>query len=329
MPETRFCRACGAPFSAGGRYESDAPISPLAQTLPLAGEGRATDGLNADDQRPNAHGTSKVSRAEMDQILRRVQAEYAGLDEIPKAAQDSVETTAPQPTMRLAPELVATAPASNSSSMPAMPAAFASPSAQALQPASTARTRRLWPVAVVALLCVGLAGGVWALVHSRRASPTNAASASPSPTSDQLQLDSEKADEAEAAEAQAAPQQVVKPVPSPAIVASNMEHPRDTRAQQQQVNAPKVSEQSASVSPTPRATPTPAMTTNAAQIDADAFYFKGLNMVNGRDPKSLNDGELNAALNYFLRAQAGTHSAEAKRNAERLGKEFDRRRKKG
>jgi hypothetical protein len=51
-----------------------------------------------------------------------------------------------------------------------------------------------------------------------------------------------------------------------------------------------------------------------------------LNIVNGRDPKKLSDGELTAALNYFLRAQGGTHGAEARRYADRLGREYDRRR---
>jgi hypothetical protein len=53
----------------------------------------------------------------------------------------------------------------------------------------------------------------------------------------------------------------------------------------------------------------------------------GIKTVNGRDPKKLSDGELAAALNYFLRARGGTHDAEAARNAERLGREQDRRRK--
>jgi len=62
-----------------------------------------------------------------------------------------------------------------------------------------------------------------------------------------------------------------------------------------------------------------------AENDADAYYFRGLNLVNGRDPRNLSDGELAAALNYFLRAQGGSHSAEAKRAADRLGTEYDRR----
>ena len=319
VPEARFCRSCGVPLKTGSIHETDAPISPRAQTIPLAGEGRATDGLTADDSRPNASDTAKVGRAEIEQILRRVQAEYSRVDDGKKAAQDSAGTATPQTTMRLAPEPSTTAQVSDASSAPA-----ASLSAPALPSASTARTRRLWPVIAVALLCVGLVTGVWALIHSRRATSTPDAG-SASPASDEKQLDSEQTNEAEA---QAVPQPTVAAESSPAVTAKNMEHPRVTR-NEQQTSAPKVSEPSASNSPTPSVAPTPAPKTNVAQIDPDSYYFKGLNMVNGRDPKNLNDGELNAALNYFLRAQGGTHSAEARRYANRLGKEFDRRRKKG
>src|SRR5437868_13720473 len=103
VPEARFCRSCGVPLKTGSIHETDAPISPRAQTIPLTGEGRATDGLTADDPRPNASDTAKVGRAEIEQILRRVQAEYSSIDDGKKAAQDAVETAAPQ-TMRLAPE---------------------------------------------------------------------------------------------------------------------------------------------------------------------------------------------------------------------------------
>lgn len=320
MPEARFCRSCGAPLKAGGTHETDAPISPHAQTIPLAGEGRATNGLTPDDARPNASDTARVGRTEIEQILRRVQAEYASADDGKKPAQDSIETTAPpQTTVKLAPETVATPEVPGSLSAPATSLS----SAQAIQSARTARARRLWPVVTIALLCVALVAGAWALIRSRRANTTNAGSVPPIPVSDQKQLDSEKTDETEV---QAMPQQVAKPETSPAVVAKDMEHPRATR-NEQQVNAPKVSEPSASVSPTPSATPAPVPKTNAAQVDADTYYFKGLNMVNGREPKNLSDAELNAALSYFLHVQGGPHSAEARKYAERLGKEFDRRRK--
>ena len=72
VPEARFCRLCGAPLhlSANAR-ESDAPVSPLAQTIPLAGEGRATDGLNTDEARRASSDTSRVGRAEMEHLLKR------------------------------------------------------------------------------------------------------------------------------------------------------------------------------------------------------------------------------------------------------------------
>jgi hypothetical protein len=319
VPEARFCRSCGVPLKTGSIHETDAPVSPRAQTIPLTGEGRATDGLTTDDSRPNASDTAKVGRAEIEQILRRVQAEYSSVDDGKKAAQDAVETAAPQTTMRRAPELAAAAQVSDASSAPATSSSVPATSSSA----STARTRRLWPVIAVALLCIGLVTGVWALIHSRRAaSAPDAGSASPA-ASDEKQLDSEQTNEAEA---QPAPQPTVAAEPSPAVVAKSMEHPRVTR-NEQQTGAPKVSGPPASESPTPSVTPTPAPKTNVAQIAPDDYYFKGLNMVNGRDPKNLNDGELTAALNYFLRAQGGTHSAEARRYADRLGKEFDRRRK--
>src|SRR5436305_15351266 len=137
VPEARFCRSCGVPLKTGSIHETDAPISPRAQTIPLAGEGRATDGLTADDSRPNASDTAKVGRAEIEQILRRVQAEDSRGDDGKKATQDAVETTAPQTTKRLAPESGTTAQVSDASSAPA-----ASISAPALPSASTARTRR-------------------------------------------------------------------------------------------------------------------------------------------------------------------------------------------
>ncbi|HKR00581.1 MAG TPA: hypothetical protein VJT09_07900, partial [Pyrinomonadaceae bacterium] len=100
------------------------------------------------------------------------------------------------------------------------------------------------------------------------------------------------------------------------------ERPRDERAGQE------TAVPSASPTPLAQATPVPTPATNPPQADADAYYFKAMNIVNGRDPKKLSDGELAAALNYFLRAQSSPqHGAEARRYAERIGREYDRRRK--
>jgi hypothetical protein len=81
------------------------------------------------------------------------------------------------------------------------------------------------------------------------------------------------------------------------------------------------------VQPTPA--PTPATGDNAAQNDPDYYYNRGLNIVSGRDLKTLPRAELLQALEYFQRAQSsgGTHRAEASRYVQQLGREYDRRKK--
>jgi hypothetical protein len=61
----------------------------------------------------------------------------------------------------------------------------------------------------------------------------------------------------------------------------------------------------------------------------DAYYYLGSEYYSeARDVKSLSDGELRAALNYFTRATSGPHSAQASRHVQALGKEYDRRKRK-
>lgn len=63
--------------------------------------------------------------------------------------------------------------------------------------------------------------------------------------------------------------------------------------------------------------------------NADANYYLGLNLAEGRDPRALKRGELVAALSYFQRARRSRFSAEARRYEDSLGKEYDRRRASG
>jgi DNA-binding SARP family transcriptional activator len=60
--------------------------------------------------------------------------------------------------------------------------------------------------------------------------------------------------------------------------------------------------------------------------NADADYYLGLNLAEGRDPRALRRGELLAALNYFQRARRSRFSGEARRYEDALVKEYDRRR---
>ena len=442
VPEARFCRLCGAPLHVGtNSHGTDAPISPLAQTIPLAGEGRATDGLNPDEVHRNASDTSRVGRVEMENLLRRAArtpTSQTGDDDAGKSAQQTTTLVAEQ-----------SAPAPDSKLEPVM-----TPAEAVSQPPTNVRARRMWQILAVVLLCVALVAGALAFILSRRASSTDAAGSSPISISDQKQLVSEKLAEAEVLvasgefnravtvlraavkldgssaeahlrlgnalektgarteaideyraatesdpnnsvawralasaqveeklyndaadsyrrlidrtgengvddetrlayadalrlagrtdEARAAYQKISAAAPEPVaqaarrhlaelgpgIASANTERPRDggeTRAGQPATTPMIATAQTPAPTPLPSATPSAAG--NSAQADADSYYFKALNIVNGRSPASLSDGELTAALNYFLRAQGGTHSAEARRNADRLGREYDRRRK--
>lgn len=445
MPGARFCRSCGAPLMTGSAHDADAPVSPLAQTIPLTGEGRATDGLTSEEARRAAADTSRVGRAEMENLMRRTPPPILPDTQTNDGDGDK---SAPQTTTLAIDNFT---PASD----PALPASNTPPAASvSAPPVTTVRARRMWQVLAIVLLCVALVAGVLAFILSRRANSTDAGGSSPISISDQKQLVNEKLSEAEVllnsgefnraitilraavkldptsteahmrlgtalektgargeaieeygAAIESNPDDIAarraladaqfeeklynaaaenyrllietigdtsvddetrlayadalrlagqtddariayQKIPAtasdailqaarqhlaelgPATVANNGDRPRDVdnnRAGQQTGTTTEVATTTAS--PTPQASTTPVVVSQPAQIDADAYYFKAVSLVNGRDPKKLTDGELTAALNYFLRAQNGTHGAEARRNAERLGREYDRRRK--
>src|SRR5215210_7501139 len=76
--EARFCRRCGAQLKVKSAHNTDSPISPMAQTVPLADEGRTTDGLWTEESHELASGTSRIRRTEMEDLLRRVSREHDG-----------------------------------------------------------------------------------------------------------------------------------------------------------------------------------------------------------------------------------------------------------
>ena len=185
MPEARFCRLCGTPLHVGRAREGEAPVSPLAQTVPLTGEGRATDGLGPEDARRPAPSTSRVDRAEMEDLLRRAPAppEAGAQPDGDKtgAAKNGAETT------MLSAEGAAAG---------AVPAAEAAAGASE-EAAANRSSRRLWQAAAVALLGVALVAVVLAFVLSRRSGTTAEDGSSPISISDQQQLVNEKLAEAE------------------------------------------------------------------------------------------------------------------------------------
>ncbi|HKQ99796.1 MAG TPA: hypothetical protein VJT09_03935, partial [Pyrinomonadaceae bacterium] len=191
MPEARFCRLCGTPLKAGGSLDGEAPVSPLAQTIPLTGEGRPTDGLGQDDARRAPSDTSRVGRAEMENLLRR-----APVGQPKQIVDGDGEKSAPQ-TTTLAAEQAATVEGPVAEVSPGAVATVAAAEPTGAQPPPNVRARRMWQVLAVVLLCVALVAGVLAFVLSRRASSTEAAGSSPISISDQKQLVSEKLSEAD------------------------------------------------------------------------------------------------------------------------------------
>ena len=59
--------------------------------------------------------------------------------------------------------------------------------------------------------------------------------------------------------------------------------------------------------------------------NADANYYLGLNLAEGREPRAMKRGELMAALTYFQRARRGRHAGDARRYEDQLLREYDRR----
>lgn len=58
--------------------------------------------------------------------------------------------------------------------------------------------------------------------------------------------------------------------------------------------------------------------------NADAHYYLGLNLVEGKDMRSLKRAEVVAALRYFQNAQSSSHGSRARQYVQQLEKEFDR-----
>lgn len=144
--EARFCRLCGAPLKTTSG--ASGPVSPLAQTVPLAADPRTTDGLPGEDPRRSAD-TVRVSNGDLDAIL---EGRHVGQPR-PAAANDRDGTSAPLPEGHFA------APTTSSLVMPAQSAA------QNKVP----HKKRWWPILLVSLLLVALAGAllIYYFTHRR------------------------------------------------------------------------------------------------------------------------------------------------------------------
>lgn len=181
VPEARFCRLCGTPLHVVGGREDGAPVSPKAQTIPLTGEGRSTDGLGQEEARRPAANTTRVGRAEMENLLRNAAAEAKRSGDGDGApAKNGAQTT----TLARDGHAPVKTPAEAETK-------------QAPASSNVAASRRRWQAAAIALLCVALVAVLLAFVLSRRTGPAAEDGSSPISISDQQQLVAEKLAEAE------------------------------------------------------------------------------------------------------------------------------------
>jgi tetratricopeptide (TPR) repeat protein len=200
----RFCRVCGTPLKRTGEpADGDGgAVSPGARTIPLTNEARPTRGM-ADDPHAPVTNTSKVPRAEMDDLLRRPRAAAPpepdsndGADApTQQVAWDDIHRSAP-PTKELTPQPPQT------STEQTLPIAHVAPPPAQNQTRPVARKRRAWPFIIAGLLLfVGLVAGLRLLSSSRRGETpvaSNTGNANVTPAGDQKRLVDELLAEAEA-----------------------------------------------------------------------------------------------------------------------------------
>lgn len=331
------------PLKNSGGHDTDSPISPGAQTVPLVDEGRTTDGLWAEESHELTTGTSRIKRAEMEDLLRRVSREHGdgrdGHALLVKADGSSADGS-----VAAAPAVTSTLKTPNADAPTTEPSPAAAPNT----------VRRRWHLLALPILGCLLVAGLLSFIYIRRSRVAGAVQPSSVPVSadEQPALASESPQpQTEPATQGSLPQTEGAARPAPSV--------REARAVESGAQT-----EARSAEPAPPATPSaagpatqpvtaPVLSANEryqrgqqlwesgnrrAALEefraaagggvADAYYYLGSEYyAEGRDPKSLTDGELKAALNYFLRATSGPHSAQASRSAQLLGREYERRKK--
>ncbi len=182
MAGARFCRSCGAPLNTAPLHDSNGQvISPLAQTIPLTGEARATDGISPDDMSYSSPDTARVKQDEMERLFQQNPERDGNGDMI-----GSVESALPP-----LPE-----PALNSADDPRVaPTVVDSPIVEVKKPAA-AGSRRIWQVVAVALLFIALTAGALAIFYSRQPVTDSGSGAAPIALTDQKKLVDEQLAEA-------------------------------------------------------------------------------------------------------------------------------------
>lgn len=358
--EARFCRVCGAPTKAFDA--SDGQVSPQAQTIPLTEDIRSTDGLSKEErQKQKAATTSKISRVEVEKLLQRGHTAEQE-DDGGAAAQAGHQSLAAEQTEASVADESYAAPTTSELQTPPVVAS----ASQSTSTSPARRRSSLWLASLAGFACIALLSAFLAyhfLFSKRNRSAPDSQETTPAQSEAQQQQSPTQTASAEnAGEPTVNPQP--SPAPSPSLntkaQANKAEAERAShiqaegnRATEANLAVPTPPQPSPSASPPPKHAPEPtpanlsasdhyrrgvelwnsnrkAAVTEfraAAQSNPDAYYYLGLSIAEGREPRSLMRAELVAALEYFQRAQSGPHRAEAARYVDRLGREFDRRKK--
>lgn len=334
--EARFCRLCGTPFNfarTGGKRNDDVPVSPLAETVPLVNEGRVTENIGIDDSRQRAAETSRVSRAEMEEMLRRPHSEATAV-----GRNFEKDLTAPNAAPSNSPRTHGSAPLPTTA-LDAAPLRSAATTGKVVAQSSNRRR----PSLLVASLLVAAVGGgslAWFYASRKQATDETSRSAQTNATSGQRES---AVDEYPAATNRNEQDSVTPPNAANVANAANANANRKLKetARDERLNAARAAHQTIVPAPspspvsvaqtitrTPFVKPPASNSNRAAGNDPDSFYVKGLSVLNAREPKKLLRAEVVQALEYFQRAAqpGGAHRAEAQKYAERLGKELDKRR---
>jgi hypothetical protein len=315
------------------------PISPLAQTVPLSSEGLTTSNLSTDETGRPTSETKRVRQAEMEHLLSRSRFEVGKDgkgDGVGRASNDGGR--AADDSAYAAPQ---TGELSKGASKQRGGAPLPSDGARS-RAANDQRPRRSW------ILLASLVGALVAYYLLRQRASQGAGETPVASNSNQVAeqtpspLETADAANANAAGGEAAerpgatPEEKPAPTVKPSVEAqaAREERARLERERKAETPAPLASPSPASspatvaqASPTPSPSPAASVTNGTPpqpQGTADAFYFQAVNLVNGREPRTLKRAELLRAIQLFQNVRSGAHAAEAARQASRLGKELDR-----
>ena len=336
-PEARFCRHCGAPLRAGANLGGSETISPLAQTVPLSNEGLTTSSLGTDESGRPAPETRRVHQSEIDHLFRHTRFEAApdSTNNVDGNAAANSDYAAPQTGELVQKERVPEAAVSANA-----------PSGGRV--AGGARSRRSWLLMTSLLLLATLSGALLAYYFLRQrstqstgetavaANTNQATEPTVGPTTETTNSNTSTVEADASATTPPQPEEKPSPTPKPsaAVELARDERAKQERERQAQASVPPAStptpvptpSPAADVQPTPAPSPAASNTngTTPPPANSDAFYLQAVNIVNGREPRSLKRAELLRALQLFQNVRSGPHVAEARRQAARLSRELDR-----